>query len=72
MSGGTMDGTAQSFSGSGSGPTGGASEEASGTGGKSSNSSFSASDAPKDGEVQTFLSQSKGASRGESGKGWVG
>jgi hypothetical protein len=58
MSGGTMAGIAQSFSGSGSGPAGGASKEASGTGGQSK-SAFNASDAAKDGEVQTLLSQSK-------------
>ncbi|MCX8512271.1 MAG: hypothetical protein ORN83_10960 [Chthoniobacteraceae bacterium] len=59
MSGGTMAGIAQSFSGSGSGPAGGASKKFSGTGSQSCNNSFNASDATKDGEVQTLLSQSK-------------
>jgi hypothetical protein len=59
MSGGTMAGIAQSFSGSSSGPAGRANKEVSGTGSQSSNSSFNASDATKDGEVQTLLSQSK-------------
>jgi len=58
MSGGTMAGIAQALSGSGFGPSGGASKEASGTGGQSK-SAFNASDAAKDGEVQTLLSQSK-------------
>jgi hypothetical protein len=61
MSGGTMAGIAQSFSGSGSGPSGGASTEASGTGNQGGTGSFNASDAAKDGEVQTLLSQRKSA-----------